>query len=92
MVKLVIKNPPTKISTSEDLEERERNKTGWYPGGQAVPLKDNPSAQAHYRRLIAAGIEDAEDFPMPPEIEVSKDRKKSKSTKPKRKTCSCKKK
>lgn len=61
MVKL-IKTPPNKISTSEDLEERERNKA-WMPGGPVTPIEENPRAQEHYRRLIAAGIEDINDYP-----------------------------
>jgi len=63
MVKLNVKTPPNKISTSKDLEERERNKVGWLPGGPVTPLEDNPRAQEHYHRLIAAGIEDADEYP-----------------------------
>ena len=63
MVKLNVKTPPNKISTSEELEEREKKKFGWLPGGPVTPLEENPRAQAHYRRLIAAGVEDINDYP-----------------------------
>ena len=54
-----IKYPPTKKSTMEEYEERERR----IPGGPISPMEDNPRAQEHYRRLIAAGIEDADEYP-----------------------------
>jgi hypothetical protein len=98
MAEIKIKIPPTKISTLEEIVDRERNKAWlpgktWLPMDPVTPLKDNPKAQAHYRRLIEAGIEDAEDFP---DIDMSKMRKtkKSKKIKTKRKTkkkdCGCK--
>jgi len=92
MAEIKIKIPPTKIATLEEIVDREKNKA-WLPGGPVTPLKDNPKAQSHYRKLIKAGIEDAADFP---EIDMSKMRKtkKAKKTKAKRKTkkkdCGCK--
>jgi len=91
MKKINIKIPPTKISTFEELTEREKNKA-WIPGGQISKLKDNPMAQSHYKKLIEAGIEDAADFP---DIDMSKARKKKPTKskgkrKSKKKSCGCK--
>jgi len=75
----------------QNIVDQESMSKDWIPGGPVTPLKDNPKAQSHYRKLIEAGIEDAADFP---EIDMTKARKKKSARrktkrKSKKKGCGC---